>query len=100
MASIEESSEHYGPVLWDEPATPRNFIKYAEVEIQVIGTPGTAYQLQRSFDGENFSDYQPRDVLFERYATITAAGFYVVEGGAFIKFSAGEGATIQVRAEA
>ena len=87
------------PKLWDQPSKPLSFVNFSEVEIQIIGTPSVAYQLQRSFDGVNFSNYSPRDVEWNRHSTLSTDGFYIVEGGAFIRFSAGQGSIIWTRAE-
>jgi hypothetical protein len=96
---MEASAISSTPKTWDTPTSPMNFIEASEVEIQVIGTPATPYQLERSFDGVNFAAYSVRDARFDRYDTITAAGFFIVEGGAFIRMAAGAGSSLIVRSE-
>lgn len=88
------------PQAWEAPGTAWDVTNYSDVEVQFVGTPGTAYQPQRSLDGATFVNCLAYDEAGISYSTITAAGIYSFSGGGFIKFSAGAGSTLTRRAAA
>jgi hypothetical protein len=55
------------------PATAFNGRIFADIEIQVIGTPTAAYILQDSFDGTTFNDCNAWDRSSTALTTITMA---------------------------
>lgn len=85
------------PVNW-VPATAFNARVYPDVEIQIIGTPTTAYIFQDSFDGTAFNDCLAFDMAGQSLATITAAGRYRLPGNCFLRARQGAGATLMIRA--
>ena len=85
------------PAAWN-PATSFNGCVFADVEIQVIGTPTTAYIVQDSFDGTTFNDCSAWDRSGTSLATITTAGRFRLPGNCFLKARQGAGSTIYIRA--
>lgn len=88
------------PETWTTPTTAWDVRDYADVEVQFVGTPSTAYQPQRSLDGTNFVNTLAFDQAGNSYATITAAGIYSFDGNGYLRFSAGAGSTLTRRAGA
>jgi len=86
------------PYAWTDPTAAEVFIQYGDVEIQVIGTPGTAYVPTRSLDGTTFVACNAYDKDGTVVTSISTAGIYTLKGGGHLKFSAGAGSTIFVRA--
>lgn len=82
---------------WANPADPRSFDDWGEVEIQVVGTPTVAYTPQRSIDGVNYYDANAYDKDGAPVATITVAGIYSIEGGAYVKLINGTDSAIGFR---
>lgn len=85
------------PTAWT-PATVFNGRVYPDIEIQVIGTPATAYVFQDSFDGAAFNDCNAWDRNGQTLASISAAGRYRLPGSCYLKSRAGSGSTIMIRA--
>lgn len=84
------------PVTW-VPATAFDARVYPDVEIQVIGTPTTAYIFQDSFDGTAFNDCNAWDRNTMVLSSITAAGRYRLPGSCFLRARQGAGSTIFIR---
>ena len=85
------------PTSW-VPATVFYALVYPDVEIQVIGTPTTAYVFQDSFDGVAFNDCNAWDRNGAVLTSITAAGRYRLPGSCYLKARQGAGSTIVIRA--
>lgn len=85
------------PAPWT-PSTVMSARVYSDVEIQIIGTPTTAYIFQDSLDGTTFNDCAVWDKAGLLVATITAAGRYRLPGNCFLKARQGAGSTVYVRA--
>jgi len=85
------------PTSWT-PATAFNGRMYADIEIQVIGTPTVAYVFQDSFDNINFNDCTAWDRNGATLASITAAGRYRLPGSCYVKARQGTGSTFLIRA--
>lgn len=87
-----------GPGEFKTPATARDFSQYPDVQVQVVGVPGTPYVPQRSFDGVTFVDANAYDKDGVTVTSISAAGVYYTEGGCWLRFNVGAGSTLFVRA--
>jgi len=85
------------PTAW-VPTTAFNARLYADVEIQIIGTPSTAYIFQDSFDGITFVDCNLWDKNGQTLAQVATAGRYRLPGCAFLRARQGAGATFIIRA--
>lgn len=85
------------PETWATPSTAWDVRDLSDIEVQVVTTPGTAYQPQRSLDGTNYVNCLAYDEAGTSYSTITTAGIYSLSGGGYLKFSAGAGSTITRR---
>ena len=85
------------PSPW-HPATAFSARVYSDVEIQIIGTPTTAYVFQDSFDGTTFNDCAVWDKAGLPVASVTAAGRYRLPGNCFLKARQGAGSTLYIRA--
>lgn len=88
------------PETWTTPTTVWDVRDYADVEVQFVGTPGTAYQMARSLDGTNYLPIPGYSGDGTENATITAAGIYRFSGNGYLKFTAGAGSTLTRRAGA
>jgi len=86
------------PSIWVDPSASLDLTPYPDVEIQVIGTPGTPYVPTRSLDGTTFVACNAYDKDNATVTSISTAGIYTLKGGGYLKFSAGAGSTIYVRA--
>ena len=86
------------PYAWTDPTVAENFTQYGDVEIQIVGTPSTAYVPTRSLDGTTFVACNAYDKDGTVVTSISAAGIYSMKGGGHDKFSAGAGSTITIRA--
>lgn len=89
------------PTLWPTPWTPTTVFKasiYSDVEIQVIGTPSTAYIFQDSFDGVNFNDCYLLDRNGSMLIAATSAGRYRLPGNCSLRARQGAGSTFMIRA--
>lgn len=86
------------PGVWANPANAFDCRQFADVEIQVIGAPTTAYVFQDSFDGVNFNDCAAFDKNGTGLAAVSAVGRYRLPGSSYLKARAGAGATIMIRA--
>ena len=89
---------YLGPVVWDNPSVGHSFVRYGDVEIQVVGTPSTPYVPTRSLDGTTFVACNAYDKDGTVVTSISAAGIYSLKGSGFLKMSAGAGSTITIRA--
>lgn len=85
------------PVSW-VPSSAFNARLYADVEIQIIGTPSTAYIFQDSLDGVAFNDCLVWDRNGQALASATSAGRYRLPGSGFLRARQGAGATLMIRA--
>lgn len=85
------------PTAW-VPTTAFNARVYADVEIQVVGTPTTAYVFQDSFDGSTFNDCLALDKTGLSLSSIVSAGRFRLPGNCFLRSRQGAGATIYLRA--
>lgn len=85
------------PSVWS-PASAFNARGYSDVEIQVIGTPTTAYIFQDSFDGNAYNDCNALDKNGLALSTITTAGRFRLPGTCYLKTRQGAGSTIYIRA--
>ncbi len=85
------------PTVWN-PATVLSARVYPDVEIQIIGTPTTAYIFQDSFDGSTFNDCAIWDKAGLPVTSIAVAGRYRLPGNCFLKARQGAGSTVYVRA--
>ncbi len=93
MARVDEEP-------WSTPANAWDVTNFSDVEIQVDGNPSTAYQPQRSLNGDVYYNCIAYDGSGNAYSTITAPGIYSFPGLGYLKFSAGAGSTITRRASA
>jgi hypothetical protein len=85
------------PVPW-VPTTAFNGRVFADIEIQVIGTPTTAYVLQDSLDGSTYNDCNAMDRNGTVLTSITAAGRYRLPGSCYLRARQGAGSSIIIRA--
>lgn len=85
------------PTAW-VPATAFNARAYPDVEIQIIGTPTTAYVFQDSFDGVTFNDCLVWDRNGQALTTVSAAGRYRLPGSCVLRSRLGAGSTLMIRA--
>jgi len=85
------------PAAWT-PTAIFNGRLYPDVEIQIIGTPSTAYVFQDSFDGITFNDCNAWDRSGLSLTAITAPGRYRLPGSCYLKARQGAGATVMIRA--
>lgn len=83
---------------WSDPTSSRNYTFFADVEIQVVGTPGVAYTPQRSLDGTNFVACNAYDKDGNTVTSISTAGIYRLPGNGYLKLTGGSGSTVLVRA--
>jgi len=86
------------PSTWVDPSVAIDLTPYADVEIQIVGTPSTAYVPTRSLDGTNFVACNAYDKDNTTVTSISAAGIYTLKGSGFLKMSAGAGSVITIRA--
>lgn len=86
-----------GSATWTDPTRAINFVDFADVEVQFVGTPSVAYTPVRSLDGANFVTCNAYDKDGNALTSISSAGIYRFVGGAFIKFSAGSSSTLTIR---
>ncbi|WP_226019323.1 hypothetical protein [Novosphingobium sp. FKTRR1] len=86
------------PVSWATPSTPYDGRLFGDVEIQLIGTPSTAYVFQDSLDGTNFNDCYAFDKNGMPLSAVGAPGRYRLPGNCFVKARVGTGATFMIRA--
>ena len=89
------------PSLAPAPWTPTTVLDarvYSDVEIQIIGTPTTAYIFQDSFDGTTFNDCAVWDKTGLPVTSIAAAGRFRLPGNCSLRARQGTGSTIFVRA--
>ena len=86
------------PSTWTDPSVAIDVTSYADVEIQIVGTPSTPYVPTRSLDGTTFVACNAYDKDGTVVTSISAAGIYSLKGSGFLKMSAGAGSTIYVRA--
>ena len=85
------------PVAWT-PTTAFSGRVFPDIEIQVIGTPTTAYIFQDSFDGINFNDCSAWDRNGQVLPSVSAAGRYRLPGSCYLRARQGAGATFMIRA--
>ena len=85
------------PSAWATPTTAYDARPYADVEIQVIGTPSVAYTPTRSFDNATFTACNAYDKDGNALSSISAAGIYRIPGNAYLKMGAGSGSTFYIR---
>jgi hypothetical protein len=85
------------PTTW-VPTTAFNARVYADVEIQIVGTPATAYVFQDSFDGVTFNDCAAWDKNSLPVASVAAAGRFRLPGNCFLKARQGAGSIVYIRA--
>lgn len=85
------------PFAW-VPTAAFNARIFADIEIQVIGTPTTAYVFQDSFDGSTFNDCLALDKTGLSLGAIVAAGRYRLPGNCYLRARQGAGAAIHLRA--
>lgn len=85
------------PTTWI-PTTPFYARVYGDVEVQIIGTPTTAYIFQDSLDGINFNDCNLWDKNGAALTSAAAAGRYRLPGSCYLKARQGAGSTIAIRA--
>lgn len=85
------------PTAW-VPSSAFNGRVYPDIEIQMIGTPTTAYVFQDSLDGVNFNDCNAWDRNGATLGSIAAAGRYRLPGSCYLKARQGAGATFLIRA--
>ena len=85
------------PAPW-VPTTAFNGRVFADIEIQVIGIPTTAYVFQDSLDGSTFNDCNAVDRNGTSLTSITAAGRYRLPGSCYLRARLGGGSTIIIRA--
>lgn len=83
------------PTAWT-PSTAFNSKVYADVEIQVVGTPTAAYIFQDSFDGTNFNDCAVWDKSGQLLRSVTIAGRYRLPGNCLLQARQGAGSTITI----
>lgn len=89
------------PTTWSTPtATPQDARLYGDIEVQFVGTPSTPYTPVRSLDGTNFVAANAYDKDGNAVTSINAAGIYSFDGGGYLKFSAGAGSVLTMRAGA
>lgn len=88
------------PASWATPTTAQDVRYYSDVEVQVVGAPAVAYTPARSLDGANYVAANAYDKDGNAVASISAAGIYSFDGGGFLKFTAGAGSTLTIRAGA
>lgn len=85
------------PVSWT-PSSAFNARLYSDVEIQIIGTPATAYIFQDSFDGVTFNDCLIWDKSSAAIASATSAGRFRLPGSCFLRARQGAGSSLYIRA--
>lgn len=85
------------PLAW-LPSNAFNARVYADVEIQVIGTPTTPYVFQDSFDGVNYNDCLAIDKSGSCLAALTGPGRYRLPGNCFLIARQGAGSSFYIRA--
>ena len=85
------------PTPWT-PATAFNARLYADIEIQILATPTSAYIFQDSFDGINFIDCLLLDKSGSSLTAATGVGRYRLPGNCYLKARTGAGSTIFIRA--
>ncbi len=85
------------PAAW-VPSAAFNARIYADVEIQVIGTPTTPYIFQDSFDGIAFNDCNIWDRTGVSLNAIATVGRFRLPGGCYLKARQGAGSTLMIRA--
>lgn len=85
------------PISW-VPSAAFNARLYPDVEIQIVGTPTTAYIFQDSFDGINFNDCNIWDKNGASLTQVTAAGRYRLPGSAYLRARQGTGSSLLIRA--
>ncbi len=86
-----------GPAIW-LPSNSFNAQIYSDVEIQIVGTPSTAYIFQDCLDGINFNDCNAVDKNGMLIAAVATAGRFRLPGNCFLKARQGAGSTIYIRA--
>lgn len=89
------------PTFWPAAWTPTNGFNariYADVEIQVIGTPTTPYVFQDSFDGTNFNDCNVIDRNGALIASVITGGRFRLPGNCWLRARQGAGSTLMIRA--
>lgn len=87
----------FQPAIWN-PTTAFYARVYTDVEIQLIGTPTTAYIFQDSLDGVNFNDCNLWDKNGTMLAAVSVPGRYRLPGSCFLRARQGAGSTITIRA--
>lgn len=88
------------PEQWNPIAQVFDALEWGNVELQIIGTIQTAYVVERSLDGQNFTAcplYTSTGVMVEK---ATAPGTYSVDGYSYIRIASGAGAQVWRRAAA
>lgn len=86
------------PDTWTDPTAALDARDFDELEIQVVTNPGVAYTPQRSLDGTNYVACNVYDKDGVAVASITAAGIYSMDAGAYCKLAGGSGSTVTYRA--
>jgi hypothetical protein len=85
------------PAAWT-PTTAFSAQVFSDIEIQVIGTPTTAYVFQDSFDGVTFNDCLLWDKNCASITSVAVAGRYRLPGNCFLRARQGAGSTLFIRA--
>jgi hypothetical protein len=85
------------PTTWI-PTTVLSARVYADVEIQIIGTPTTPYIFQDSFDGTTFNDCAVWDKAGLPVTSAAVAGRFRLPGNCFLRARQGAGSTVYIRA--
>lgn len=84
---------------WPVPSDAIAFDQAASIEVQIVGTPSAPYVPKRSLDSATPVTCNAYDKDGNATSSISAAGLYLIEGGAFVSLTGGgTGAVVFYRA--